>query len=85
MAGPRKTDEQKIEEINRKIADYENKIDALKEKKEAIQHPLTYQDIIKEAKKQKLTPKKLAEALGMRITPEKNDQEAHPEESDQGE
>ena len=51
MAGPRKTIDQKIEEIDQKIAFHEDKIDALKKKKDELLCPISYQDIINEAKK----------------------------------
>ena len=43
MAGPRKTIDQKIEEIDQKIAFHEDKIDALKKKKDELLCPISYQ------------------------------------------
>ena len=58
MAGPRKTIDQKIEEIDQKIAFHEDKIDALKKKKDELLCPISYQDIINEAKRQRIPPQK---------------------------
>ena len=58
-----KTKEEKVEDIDRKIATYENKIEALKAQKEAILNPVTYQSVTQEAKRRKVSPKKLAELL----------------------
>lgn len=63
IAPKRKTQEERIEEIDRKIANLENKIADLKKKKEAILNPVTYATIVKEAQKRKISPKKLAEML----------------------
>lgn len=85
MAGPRKTTDQKIEEIDKKIASYEDKIDSLKKQKDALLYPFSYQDIINEAKKQGIPPQQIVETLGLKIAPKKNKQGAQPEESEQGE
>jgi len=66
----RKTDEEKIEAIDMKIAKHENEIakhqneiQILEQKKDAILHPVTYKTVLEEAKKRKITPKKLAELI----------------------
>ena len=51
MAGPRKTLDQKIEDIDKKIAFHEDKIDSLKKQKDALFYPFSNQDIINDVKK----------------------------------
>ena len=63
----KKTPEERVEEIDRKIAELENKIDALKAKKEAILNPITYASVMQEAKKRKISPKKLAEIIDIQF------------------
>ena len=85
MAGPRKTIDQKIEEIDQKIAFHEDKIDALKKKTDELLCPISYQDIINEAKRQRIPPQKIVDTLGFKITPKKNKRSTQPGESEQGE
>lgn len=85
MAGPRKTIDQKIQEIDQKIAFHEDKIDALKKKKDELLCPISYQDIINEAKRQRIPPQKIVDTLGFKITPKKNKRSTQPGESEQGE
>lgn len=70
VASKRKTKEERVEEIDKKIANYENKIEELKKKKDAILHPMTYSTVMEEAKKRKISPKKLAEMLNAQFPAE---------------
>lgn len=86
MPAPKKSKQERIDEIDRKIADLENRIDALKAKREEIANPVTYQDVLKAAKKKNISPKKIAETFGLEIPPkdanppeEEGGEESHPE------
>lgn len=57
--------EERALEIEAKIADYENKIAALKKKLDEIRNPMSFNDVAKIAKQQGITPKELLQLAGL--------------------
>lgn len=65
MAG--KTIEERIALIDNKIEQKKAEIAELESKKQQLLHPVTLKDVIDKAKKAGLSPKEIAEKLGLEL------------------